>query len=99
MYIPEFITELTTLLKNSLMKTLKLLLYCSLVLTTILWSCSNNESIIENLPDPEQSETMQLVLDELETLYNEDGTEIDGMHPSDNMIFDFCFEFRVCISN
>ncbi len=75
------------------MKTLKLLFY-SLVFTLVtVYSCTNSDSFIDDLADPQESATMQSVLNELITLYNEDGTGIDGLHPTDNLIFDFCFEF------
>jgi hypothetical protein len=67
------------------MKTLKLLIISSFAVIMTLWSCSNNDNLDENLFDPLQSETTQRVID--------DGTPVDGMHPTNNLIFDFCFEF------
>jgi hypothetical protein len=75
------------------MKSLKLLIICCLAVILTLWSCSDKDSIIDELPEPQQSESIQKVILELDSLYNEDGSPVEGMHPTNNLIFDFCFEF------
>jgi len=73
------------------MKTLKLLFYTLLIGLATLTSCTNNDDV--NVPDPQESASMQTTLDNLRTLYNEDGTVINDLNPTGNLLFDFCFEF------
>jgi len=75
------------------MNTLKLFFFSVIVSVGIFSSCTNTDTIIENLPDPQESEAMQTTVDLLKTMYTDDGTVIDGSHPTGNLIFDFCFEF------
>ena len=73
------------------MKNLKLLFYGVLISLVTLTSCTNNDDV--NVPDPQESATMQTTLENLRTLYNENGEAIDEMNPTGNQLFDFCFEF------
>ncbi len=73
------------------MKNLKLLFYSLLISLATLTSCTNNDDV--NLPEPQESAALQASLDNLRTLYNEDGTVNNDLNPTGNLIFDFCFEF------
>jgi hypothetical protein len=73
------------------MKSIKLLFYSLFISTVLLTSCTNDD--VSEIPDLQESESMQTALNHLINLYNDDGTEIGNMNPSGNLIFDFCFEF------
>lgn len=75
------------------MKPLKLLIFGLVFALISLSSCTNDDLIIEDSVVAQESAAMQAALDELRTLYNPDGTVIDDMHPTGDLIFDFCFEF------
>ncbi len=71
--------------------------YIKLILTSLLCSsifiaCTNDESIIE-LAEVHQSNSMQSALIQLRNHYNEDGSLNQEMNPTNNLVFDFCFEF------
>jgi uncharacterized protein YuzE len=73
------------------MKTIKLLFYTLLLSIVVLSSCTNDDG--NEAPEFQESETIQTTLNHLRTLYHDDGTAIEEMNPSGNLIFDFCFEF------
>ncbi len=73
------------------MKPIKLLFYSLLISLATLTSCTNND--VNDLPDPQESASMQTSLDNLRMLFNENGEVIDEMNPTGNLLFDFCFEF------
>ena len=73
------------------MKTLKLLFFSLFISMAILTSCTNDD--VTETADLQESEAIQTALNHLRTLYNEDGSAINNMNPSGNLIFDFCFEF------
>ena len=71
--------------------------YIKLILTSLLCSsifiaCTNDESSIE-LVEIHQSNSMQSALNQLRNHYNEDGSPNQEMNPTNNLVFDFCFEF------
>ena len=71
--------------------------YIKLILTSLLCSsifiaCTNDESSIE-LVEVHQSTSMQSALNQLRNHYHEDGSLIEEMNPTNNLVFDFCFEF------
>ena len=74
------------------MKKFKLLLLSLVFSVGVFTSCTDNNDI-DNLPDVQESETVQSVIAELRTMYNDDGTVISNDHPTGNIVFDFCFEF------
>jgi len=74
------------------MKNLKLLFLSLVISMGIFTSCTDNNDI-DNLPEVQESETVQSVIAELRTMYNDDGTVIIDNHPTGDMVFDFCFEF------
>ncbi len=74
------------------MRTFKLLLLSIIISIGMFTSCTDNNEI-DNLPDVQESETVQNVIAELRTMYNEDGSVISNEQPTGNLIFDFCFEF------
>ncbi len=73
------------------MKRLKLIFLALIISIGTFTSCSEND--INNVPDVQESETVQTVIAELRTMYNTDGTEIIDEHLTGNLIFDFCFDF------
>ena len=73
------------------MKTLKLLFLSLLISLATFTSCTNNEG--DNLPDPQESAALQTSLENLRSLFNDNGIPIDGLNPTNNLLFDFCFEF------
>lgn len=75
------------------MKTVKVLFFSMLVALVTFTSCTNNDSDIDNLPDPQESASMQTTIIELRTMFNEDGSMIEEENPTGNLIFDLCFEF------
>ncbi|MCF6307022.1 MAG: hypothetical protein L3J09_03605 [Flavobacteriaceae bacterium] len=74
------------------MKKFKLLLLSLIISIGIFSSCTDNNDI-DNLPDAQQSDSVQNVIAELRTMYNEDGSVNPNEQPTGNLIFDFCFEF------
>lgn len=81
------------------MKLLKFALLSLFVATLTLTSCSNNDTIVDE-PDTQQSEAIEIALEELRTHINTDGlllrsnnTSISDVNPTGNIIFDFCFDF------
>lgn len=71
--------------------------YIKLILTSLLClsifiACTNDESSIE-LVEIHQSNSMQSALIQLRNHYNEDGSPNQDMNPTNNLVFDFCFEF------
>ena len=71
--------------------------YIKLILTSLLCSsifiaCTNDESSIE-LVEVHQSTSMQSAINQLRNHYNEDGSANQEMNPTNNLVFDFCFEF------
>ena len=78
------------------MKKLKILFYSALTALLILVSCTNDESFVEDFPDPQESAALQAAITQLQTLYNNDGTPITDMHQTGHLIFHHCYrEFGV----
>lgn len=73
------------------MKIIKLIFYSLFLIIMVLSSCTNDDG--NEAPVLQESETIQTTLNYLRTLYHDDGTAIEEMNPSGNLIFDFCFEF------
>jgi len=70
------------------------LLFSGFVLSLLLvTSCTNSDSFVEELPDPQESASLQVAINHLQSLYDSNGVPIAELHPSGNLIFDFCFEF------
>ncbi|MBT3873176.1 MAG: hypothetical protein HOF75_11165 [Flavobacteriaceae bacterium] len=78
------------------MKTIKLLFFSFLMSAIVLSSCSSDEFL--DIPDMHESPSIKIALDQLNKLYNNDGTAIEEANPSGYLIFDFCFEFIYPIS-
>ncbi|PHS64021.1 MAG: hypothetical protein COB12_08530 [Flavobacterium sp.] len=74
------------------MKKIKLLFLSLVISIGIFSSCTDNNDI-DNLPDVQQSDSVQNVIAELRTMYNEDGSVNPNEQPTGDLIFDFCFEF------
>lgn len=74
------------------MKKIKLLLFSlSLVLLTVT-SCTNDETLI-NVPEIQESASLQTALNHIDDLVDDNGQLIDEENPTNNLFFDFCFEF------
>lgn len=75
------------------MKKLKLLFLSLISALFVLVSCTNSDSFVDDLSNPQESAALRATLEQLETMYDENGDQVANAHPSDNLIFDFCFEF------
>ena len=75
------------------MKSLKLLFFSlALVLFTVS-SCTDNESLLNEIAEPQESLSVKTTLDALSTYLNEDGSINLDRSPAGHIIFDFCFDF------
>ena len=63
-----------------------------LLILVISFACTNDDSNIE-LAEVHQSTSIQNALNQLRNYYHEDGTINEDMNPTNNLVFDFCFEF------
>ncbi len=63
-----------------------------LLILVISIACTNDDSNIE-LAEVHQSTSIQNALNQLRSYYHEDGTINEEMNPTNNLVFDFCFEF------
>ena len=74
------------------MKKYTKLIFGFLLLLVISVACTNDDSNIE-LVEVHQSTSIQNALNQLRSYYHEDGTINEDMNPTNNLVFDFCFEF------
>jgi len=68
------------------------LIFGILLMLVISIACTNDDSNIE-LAEVHQSTSIQNALNQLRSYYHEDGTINEDMNPTNNLVFDFCFEF------
>ena len=68
------------------------LIFGFLLILVISIACTNDDSNIE-LAEVHQSTSIQSALNQLRSYYHEDGTINEEMNPTNNLVFDFCFEF------
>ena len=68
------------------------LIFGFLLILVISIACTNDDSNIE-LAEVHQSTSIQNALNQLRSYYHEDGTINEEMNPTNNLVFDFCFEF------
>ena len=68
------------------------LIFGFLLILVISIACTNDDSNIE-LAEVHQSTSIQNALNQLRSYYHEDGTLNEDMNPTNNLVFDFCFEF------
>ena len=68
------------------------LIFGILLMLVISIACTNDDSNIE-LAEVHQSTSIQNALNQLRSYYHEDGTLNEDMNPTNNLVFDFCFEF------
>ena len=68
------------------------LIFGFLFILVISIACTNDDSNIE-LAEVHQSTSIQSALNQLRSYYHEDGTINEEMNPTNNLVFDFCFEF------
>lgn len=68
------------------------LIFGFLLILVISIACTNDDSNIE-LAEVHQSTSIQNALNQLRSYYHEDGTINEDMNPTNNLVFDFCFEF------
>lgn len=75
------------------MKNFKLLIFSILMVLTVLMSCTNEEVIIDNLQNTEESESIVTTLSRLNQQYDDNGNVNEAENPAGNIVFDFCFDF------
>lgn len=75
------------------MKNFKLLIFSILMVLTVLMSCTNEEVIIDNLQNTEESESIVTTLSRLNQQYDDNGNVDEAENPAGNIVFDFCFDF------
>ena len=75
------------------MKKFKLLIFSILMVLTVLMSCTNEEVIIDNLQNTEESESIVTTLSRLNQQYDDNGNVDEAENPAGNIVFDFCFDF------
>ena len=75
------------------MKKFKLLIFSILMVLTVLTSCTNEELIIDNQQNTEESESIVTTLGRLSQQYDENGNVDEAENPAGNIVFDFCFDF------
>ena len=68
------------------------LIFGFFIILVISIACTNDDSNIE-LAEVHQSTSIQSALNQLRSYYHEDGTINEEMNPTNNLVFDFCFEF------
>ena len=68
------------------------LIFGFFIILVISIACTNDDSNIE-LAEVHQSTSIQNALNQLRSYYHEDGTINEDMNPTNNLVFDFCFEF------
>ena len=64
----------------------------SLIGLVSLIACTNDDSSIE-IAEVHQSSSIQTTLNQLSTHYHDDGSINEEMNPTNNLVFDFCFDF------
>jgi len=79
--------------KNEKMKKFKLLIFSILMVLSVLMSCTNEEVIIDNLQNTEESESIVTTLSRLNQQYDDNGNVDEAENPAGNIVFDFCFDF------
>ncbi|MUU77570.1 hypothetical protein [Winogradskyella endarachnes] len=75
------------------MKKLKLVLFSLAFSLLMFTSCTNNESIIENQQQTEESESITAALAALTIQFDSDGNVTQTDNPAGNIVLDFCFDF------
>ena len=75
------------------MKKFKLLIFSILMVLTVLMSCTNEEVIIDNLQNTEESESIVTTLSRLNQQFDDNGNVDEAENPAGNIVFDFCFDF------
>ncbi|MAB30288.1 MAG: hypothetical protein CMP78_01650 [Formosa sp.] len=75
------------------MKKFKLLIFSILMVLTVLMSCTNEEVVIDNQQNTEESESIVTTLNRLNNQFDENGNVDEAENPAGNIVFDFCFNF------
>jgi len=70
---------------------IRFVLYSLIVLVALI-ACTNDDSSIE-IAEVHQSSSIQTALNQLRTHYHDDGSINEEMNPTNNLVFDFCFDF------
>ena len=73
------------------MKNFKLLIFSISMVLTVLMSCTNEEVIIDNLQNTEESESIVSTLSRLNQQYDDNGNVDEAENPAGNIVFDFWF--------
>lgn len=75
------------------MKTFKLAIFSLAMALVVFTSCTNNESVIDEPQNTEESESITTSLNQLRTQFDANGNVTQSDNPAGNVVFDFCFDF------
>jgi len=79
------------------MKNLKFIYLSILLVFFTLASCDNNDPVID-VQNPNQSASAKTSMLELQSHFNTDGSLRDGNNPTNDIIFDYCFNFQLPVT-
>lgn len=75
------------------MKKLKFTLFSIAMAFMVFTSCSNNEPIVEEQQNTEESASITASLNRLSVQFDQNGNLTADSNPAGNVVFDFCFDF------
>ena len=75
------------------MKNFKLTIFSLVIALMVFTSCTNNEPVVDNQQNTEESESIVTSLNRLSTQFDQNGNLTVSSNSSGNIIFDFCFDF------
>lgn len=75
------------------MKNFKLLIFSMVMTLLVFTSCTNNEPVVDNQQNTEDSESITTTLNQLSRQFDEFGNLNLNNNPAGNVVFDFCFDF------
>ena len=79
--------------KQTQMKNLKLTIFSMVTAFIMVTSCTNNESVIEDPQNTEESASLTTALDVLQQRFDANGNFNGESNPAGNIVFDFGFDF------
>lgn len=79
--------------KKIMMKNFKLFLLSFVFIAGILTSCTNDNPVVEEQQNIEESESITTTLERLSEQFNSQGDVLPTENPTGNIVFDFCFDF------
>ncbi len=75
------------------MRRFKFTLFSIAMAFMVFVSCTNNEPVFEEQQTTEESEAIVTSLNQMKSLFNDDGNLNNDENPAGNVVFDFCFDF------